>query len=45
MVTIPRCFITSWYIGLGDSGVGFDFTGVSQITFVDTSRIEASISM
>jgi len=49
MVTIPRHFITSWDIDLGDSSVGFDFTGFSLISYTDTSRIEVqctvSISM
>jgi len=42
-VTIPRHFITSWDVDLGDS-VGF-FSGVLPISSVDTSNIEASISM
>jgi len=38
-VTIPGCFITSWDIELEDSGVGFDYTGVSLISSADTTSI------
>jgi len=37
--------MTSWDTDLGDSGVGFDLTGVLPINSADTSRIEASTSM
>jgi len=40
-VTIPRRFITSWDVDLGDSDVGL-FSGVSPISSVDTSKIEVS---
>jgi len=41
--TIPRHLITSWDTNFSDN-VGFVFTGVSSISSVDVSRMEASMS-
>jgi len=42
MVTIPRHFITSWDIDIGDNGGGFDFTGVLPISSTDTPSIRGN---